>query len=122
MTDVVKLGIMWIIGKSLWFVGASIWEMIGLSEVHRFWHYYQNRVPHSWMMIPVLIVLSYAMLMYKFGVYLPIKLTYIQGKLFWHFDEAPKTDDEKHGKIMQIGTDDTFYSDAFTNRAVRHQI
>jgi len=121
MTDVVKLCIMWFLGKSFYLLGWLIykndWPAKGgvLAVLGEPWQ------PHSWMMIPGLVLISYAMLMYKFKVYTPVKLSKDkQGKWGLEFQQAVQTDEEK--QFADTGLDDPFFSAAFTNRKIRNRL
>lgn len=124
MTDVVKLGAMWVLGKSFyltgWLIFQSEWPKNGgvLAVLAEPWQ------PRSWMMIPGLVLISYAMLMYKFKVYVPVKLHKDKnGKWGLQFLEANLTAEEKADqKFSGVGLDEPFYSEAFTNRKIRNQL
>lgn len=125
MTDVVKLGIMWVLGKSIYLLGYVIWQsewpkqggtLAVLSEP---WH------PNSWMMIPGLILIGYALLMFRFRVFAPIQFVKDNnGKYQLHLIELEQTEEEKKNGYdnADVTMDDTFYSAAFTNRRIRANV
>jgi len=126
MTDVVKLAIMWVLGKLLYLLGSVIWQsewpqeggaLAVLSEPWR---------PNSWMMIPGLVLIGYALLMYKFRVYTPLWLGKDKdGKWELQIIEAEATEEEKQKGFVEApetGFDDGFYSAAFNSRKVRTEL
>jgi hypothetical protein len=129
--DAIKLGVMWLIGKGCWIAGSHIYRMAwpangGLLEV-----FAEPIEPKSWMMIPALIVMAYAMLMFKFRVWAPIRLERqvlegegLDAKLGgWRFvlREAELTEEEKknHFLLVDTGTGDGFYTNVFHNKKIR---
>lgn len=124
LCDAVKLAAMWMIGKLAWFAGEYIWEadwpkkggtLAVLGEPWR---------PNSWMMIPGLFMIGYAMLMFKFAVFVPIQIKKSPEDGKWHVNlvQAEETEADDPYSRMDVGIDEDFYGAAFTNRKIRHNM
>jgi len=71
LVDALKLMVMWFIGKFFWIIGRCVY----LAEPWRD----ADPIIGSWMMIPAMISISYSLLMYQKGVWLPITYTRKEG-------------------------------------------
>eukprot|EP00429_Kryptoperidinium_foliaceum_P052537 CAMPEP_0176081466 /NCGR_PEP_ID=MMETSP0120_2-20121206/40751_1 /TAXON_ID=160619 /ORGANISM="Kryptoperidinium foliaceum, Strain CCMP 1326" /LENGTH=499 /DNA_ID=CAMNT_0017415235 /DNA_START=136 /DNA_END=1635 /DNA_ORIENTATION=- len=102
LCDAVKLILMWFLGKLFWVVG--IFPM--LAEA---WH---PGFVGSWLMLPAIGIIIYAMLMFKNATYYPIKLR----KHHTHIDieEDVATNREK---LITANLDDDFYTAMFRKKS-----
>merc|ERR1711924_88092 len=123
LTDPIKLGLMWILGKFFWFSGEAIWGTAWGKDSGIWFVLAEPWEPHSYLMIPGLMLIGYAMLMFKNRVYLPIKFARDEnGKYGIQFYKAKKTEEEKENPylVVNAGMDDGFYAEAFANKKIRN--
>jgi len=101
LCDAVKLILMWALGKLFW--GLDIFPM--LAEEWR------PGFIGSWLMLPAIGIIIYAMLMFKNGTYFPVKL-----RKHHHHLDIEEDIVKEHGKVITANLDDEFYTAMFRKK------
>merc|ERR1712187_67189 len=125
LSDAVKLGLLWILGKTFWFCGVAIYRNGWPANGGTLTVLAESPERNSWMMIPALFLIGYAMLMFKFRTYCPLQYAkHENGRRQWVLVEAELTEEEKKNAFMicDTGIDDKFYVNVFHNRKIRKAV
>jgi len=110
LCDALKLILMWLLGKFFYF--AAILPV--LAEA---WH---PGILGSWLMIPAIFAVVWGMLMFKNGVYVPVRYVKCSdGK--WRFQEfeVEKSEIEQAEEDEAVCLDDPFFMDAFRSKKLK---
>merc|ERR1711972_1223721 len=99
LCDAVKLVLMWFLGKAFWFFGV----LPALAEA---WH---PGLIGSWLMLPSILIVIYALLMFKNAFYFPLAVS-------WNGFEEQKVKDKDS---IKVNLDDDFYTALFRSKKLR---
>mmetsp|Transcript_2574 Transcript_2574/g.7160 ORF Transcript_2574/g.7160 Transcript_2574/m.7160 type:complete len:259 (+) Transcript_2574:2-778(+) len=105
LCDAVKLILMWALGKLFW--GLNIFPMLAES--------WRPGLIGSWLMLPAIGIIIYAMLMFKNGTYFPLKFKKHRHHIDVEEDKAPE-----HGKVITANLDDEFYTAMFRKNITKN--
>jgi len=110
LCDALKLILMWLLGKFFYF--AAIFPV--LAEA---WH---PGILGSWLMIPAIFAVVWGMLMFKNGVYVPVRYVKCSDGQ-WRFQEfeVEKSEMEQAEEEEAVCLDDPFFMDAFRSKKLK---
>jgi len=119
LCDFGKLAVLWVAGKFFWFSGSFLWPSTWPNDGGAWAVLAEPWQPHSWLMIPILCVMGYAMLMFKLKVFNPIELKCVNGrvKLGLHRFQS-KEELQDPFKHINVGLEE-FYYEPFAKKKIK---
>lgn len=111
LCDAVKLILMWGCGKLFWILGV-------LPFLAEAWH---PGLIGSWLMLPAIIVVVWALLMFKRAAFIPLKVVKIDRK--WGIEEKKaKRESSSGGGDVKVSPEDPFFVSMFRSRKIRREM
>eukprot|EP00931_Biecheleriopsis_adriatica_P050057 TRINITY_DN28974_c0_g1_i1.p1 TRINITY_DN28974_c0_g1~~TRINITY_DN28974_c0_g1_i1.p1 ORF type:complete len:501 (-),score=118.42 TRINITY_DN28974_c0_g1_i1:182-1684(-) len=113
LCDTLKILLMWALGKLFYFCAI-------LPVLAEAWH---PGLLGSWLMIPVIVAIAWAMLMFKNGVYVPIYMVKASDGSWKLEQQSIQQDEEVEAEEREtVNLDDPFYMEAFRSRKLKKEL